>query len=681
MTPKSDRRILTFQAVVPCSGVSPIALLNSLIALARTIAGFRSKTFGSHQRNIREAARQIAILLIFLEEIRDCGSPLSDSTILCFSELHIALQKIQYLLQDCGREGARLWILMQSDRVTNELRILIRTAATALEILPLASIDVDEDVRELVELVTKQAQKVKVEIDPADERAVRHVVDVLGQFEKGISPDQSNLKWVLDNLEIRSWSECNQEIRFLEEEMELENSKGTERGISLLSSLVGLMSYCRATIFDALDCRSNEQPDCRCEDREMISCLNLEDFRCPISLELMIDPVIIASGHTYDRSSIVKWFKAGNLICPKTGEKLLHTKLIPNSIIHKLIQKFCNDKGISIVKPSNHTRDLGWTVLPGSPAAAEAIRMLAVFLVERLAAGTEEEKNRAAYEVRLLSKSNIYNRECLVEAGAVCPLLDLLSSIWPLAQENAIAALLNLSKYSKGKTIIFENGGVGPILDVLTTGLKMEARQNAAAALFYLSSVNEYREAIGQIPVAIPALVDLIRSGPTARGKKNAVVALFGLLLFPGNHRRALAAGAVQALIDLLTSERSDLVNDCLAVLATLAEKPEGATAIHRAAAIPLLVSILRSSSSQLGKEYIVSVLLSLCITCGAEAVSILQKTPSIVQTLYSLLTDGTSRAMKKANSLLRLLHNLHDLSSMGMSTPAIPQDQAVHVQ
>ncbi|KAL5974486.1 hypothetical protein ACLOJK_031151 [Asimina triloba] len=681
MTPKSDRRILTFPAVIPCSSVSPTALLNSLITVAHAIDRYRSKTLAVHRRNAREAIRQITILLIFLEEVRDSRTPLSPSAMLCFSELYVTLQKIRCLLQDCTREGARLWILLQSEMVTNEFRILIRTISTALDVMPLQCVDAEQDVRELVEMVARQARQVTVQTDPSDKWAARLVLDALGRFERRIPPDRRDLKCLLDHLEIRTWSECNREVRFLEEEMDFQNSKGADREVALLSSLVGLMNYCRAKMFSSLDGRSNERPDCRCEDGEMLSCINPEDFRCPISLELMTDPVVIASGHTYDRASIRKWFKAGNLTCPKTGQKLTHTELIPNTIINKLIKQFCNENGISVVEPGNRSRDLGWTHLPGSPAATESMRMIAVFLVRKLVARFDEEKNKAANEIRLLSKSSIYNRACLVEAGVVGRLLKLLSSTDPSIQENATAALLNLSKHSKGKTIIFESGGVGPILDILTKGLRMESRQNAAASLFYLSSVHEYREAIGAIPSAIPALVELMRSAGTARGKKNAVVAVFGLLLFPGNHQRALAAGAVPALINLLSSERTDVVNDCLAVLATLVEKPEGAAAIDRTTTIPSIVGILQSSPSQAGKEYCVSILLSLCIACGAEAILVLQKTPSIMESLYSLLTEGTSRAVRKAGSLLRLLHSFHGLNSQGMLNPACPQERAVHVR
>jgi hypothetical protein len=34
-----------------------------------------------------------------------------------------------------------------------------------------------------------------------------------------------------------------------------------------------------------------------------------EELRCPISLQLMSDPVIVSSGQTYERVCIEKWFQ------------------------------------------------------------------------------------------------------------------------------------------------------------------------------------------------------------------------------------------------------------------------------------------------------------------------------------------------------------------------------------
>ncbi|MBA0863588.1 hypothetical protein Goshw_023323 [Gossypium schwendimanii] len=669
-----DRRIFYFPAVRPCETVSPATLLGSLIVLSQNIGNYQSKFFATQRRNSREAIRKIGILLVFFEEIHDRGLILPETAVLCFSELHLTFQKIRFLLEDCSREGARLWILMKSEMVVTQFRMLIRTVATAFDILPLNSMDICGEVMELVELVAKQARKARIEIDPNDERAMRRVLSVLDLFEKGIEPEFQVLKWVLDYLEIKTWSDCNKEIKFLEEQW----VESEEREVPFLSSLLGFMCYCRVRIFDTLDYQNADQTDVRC-NMEVLSCLNPEDFRCPISLELMIDPVTVSTGQTYDRSSIQKWLKAGHTICPKTGEKLTNTELVPNTNLRKLIHQFCADNGVSLAKTVKKTRDIARTILPGSPAAAEAMKFLSRIVARNLVFGTSEQKNKAAYEIRLLAKANIFNRSCLIEAGTIPPLLNLLYSFNKSTQENAIAALLKLSKHANGKKIVVENGGLRSIVAVLKRGISLEAKQTAAATIFYLSSVKGYRRLIGEIDETIPALVDLIKEG-TPCGKKNGVVALFGLALYHGNRQRVIDAGTIPLLLHIIASSNKDeLIVDSLALLATLAECPDGALAILQASSFPSITRILQSTTSQAGKEHCVSIFLSCCTNGGDEAVAVLAKDTSVMSSLYSVTTDGTAQASKKARSLIKMLHKFHETSSSGQGCQAFTNEQSVH--
>ena len=45
-------------------------------------------------------------------------------------------------------------------------------------------------------------------------------------------------------------------------------------------------------------------------------------FRCPISLEVMRDPVTLSTGQTYERGAIRRWLAAGNSTCPITRKPL-----------------------------------------------------------------------------------------------------------------------------------------------------------------------------------------------------------------------------------------------------------------------------------------------------------------------------------------------------------------------
>lgn len=63
-------------------------------------------------------------------------------------------------------------------------------------------------------------------------------------------------------------------------------------------------------------------------------------FMCPISLDLIKDPVTLCTGQTYDRSSIEKWLATGNLTCPVTMQKLHDPSMVPNHTLRHLIDQW-----------------------------------------------------------------------------------------------------------------------------------------------------------------------------------------------------------------------------------------------------------------------------------------------------------------------------------------------------
>nr|XP_043620280.1 E3 ubiquitin-protein ligase PUB23-like [Erigeron canadensis] len=63
-----------------------------------------------------------------------------------------------------------------------------------------------------------------------------------------------------------------------------------------------------------------------------------EDFRCPISMELMKEPVIISTGVTYERKNIEKWFFGyKKKTCPATMQTIESFGVTPNHTLKRLI--------------------------------------------------------------------------------------------------------------------------------------------------------------------------------------------------------------------------------------------------------------------------------------------------------------------------------------------------------
>ena len=64
-----------------------------------------------------------------------------------------------------------------------------------------------------------------------------------------------------------------------------------------------------------------------------------DDFMCPITCDLMVDPVVASDGHTYERRAIEAWFaRCGERpTSPKSGNALESSVVFPNHLIRRQI--------------------------------------------------------------------------------------------------------------------------------------------------------------------------------------------------------------------------------------------------------------------------------------------------------------------------------------------------------
>ncbi|KAE8709565.1 U-box domain-containing protein 4 [Hibiscus syriacus] len=364
------------------------------------------------------------------------------------------------------------------------------------------------------------------------------------------------------------------------------------------------------------------------------------DFICPLSLELMIDPVIVASGKTYERAFIKQWIDLGLTMCPKTRQKLTHTSFIPNYTVKALIANWCESTNVMLPDPMKF-------MSLNAPYPCWVKK-----LVEDLKNTSIDIQREATAKLRFLSKQNRDNRIIITNFGAISFLVDLLHSPDTKTQENAVTSLLNLSNIDSNKTDIANANAIDPLIHVLETGSPV-AKENTAATLFSLSVIEDNRVKIGRSG-AIRPLVDLLLNG-TPRGKKDAATALFNLSRFHENKARIVQAGAVRYLVDLFWQSTAGMVDKAVFVLAKLATIPEGRTAIEQHGGIPILVEVVEVGSAR-GKENAAAALLHLCICSPRFCNLVLQE--GAIPSLVELSKSGTPRAKEKAQALISRLQN-----------------------
>ena len=68
-----------------------------------------------------------------------------------------------------------------------------------------------------------------------------------------------------------------------------------------------------------------------------------DEFICPITHELLHDPVVARDGHTYERSAIEKWLQIHS-VSPRNGDEMDKT-VLPNTNIKKIIADLISEGG------------------------------------------------------------------------------------------------------------------------------------------------------------------------------------------------------------------------------------------------------------------------------------------------------------------------------------------------
>ncbi|KAL6218850.1 hypothetical protein ACLB2K_012057 [Fragaria x ananassa] len=394
-------------------------------------------------------------------------------------------------------------------------------------------------------------------------------------------------------------------------------------------------------------------------------------FRCPISLELMRDPVIISTGQTYDRHSIESWVATGNTTCPVTRTQLADFTLIPNHTLRRLIQEWCvanRSFGVERIptpkQPADPTLVRSLLSQAGSHSNPYPSRLAALRRLRGLA--RDLDKNRA------IISSHISAREILVNIvfGDSGPDSELnrealaLLVMLPLAESDCVAVASDPDRVGFLARLLFHNS--------------MEVRVNSAALIENLlagSRTAELRAQISNVDEIHHGVIEILRN-PIAhpRALKIGIKALFALCLVKQTRDKAVAAGAPETLINTLADFEKCDSEKALATIELLCRVPEGCAAFAaHALTVPLLVKTILKISDR-ATEYAAGALLSLCSE-SEQSQNDAVAAGIMTQLLLLVQSDCTDRAKRKAQLLLKLLRDSWPEDSVGNSDDFVCSD------
>ncbi|KAK5804008.1 E3 ubiquitin-protein ligase PUB23-like [Gossypium arboreum] len=382
-------------------------------------------------------------------------------------------------------------------------------------------------------------------------------------------------------------------------------------------------------------------------------------FICPISLEIMKDPVTLSTGITYDRESIEKWLFSGkNTTCPVTKQVIADCELTPNHTLRRLLQSWCM---------LNASHGIERIPTPKPPISkAQIVKLL-------IDAKSPQQQIKCLDTLKSIAAENATNKRCMESSGAVEFLVSIVCNYNPTAAEESldyefdsirlidealsILYSLQLSEASL-KNLMGKNGVFILSLTRLMQRGSYESRAYAVLLLKSMAEIADPMQLINFRPQLFIELVQVLHDQISKQASKATLQLLVSICPWGRNKIKAAEAGVVPVLIDLLLDSSSErrACEMILTVLDAVCGCAEGRSELLKHGAGLAIVSKKILRVSQVASERAVRILLSIAKFCATSKVlQEMQQLGVVAKLCLVLQLDCGSKTKEKAREVLKL--------------------------
>ncbi|KAF8020951.1 hypothetical protein BT93_G1385 [Corymbia citriodora subsp. variegata] len=392
------------------------------------------------------------------------GSEFTKTTL---QKLNSLLHQACDVIKDC-RSGSRLRLILHSSRVLAQMQELAKEIAKTISSFQLVNLSIGLNVKTMIANVTNKLGTVEFQSSTAIER-------ISSEIENSIKQERNNhksaMKLLMKIAEAVGASEntslVQQELAILKQEKEDMEAQKKQAEALQLSQLIQLL-YSTEIVTRPVDDNTNTR-------RQYYP---IDSFLCPLSHELMTEPVAILCGHSFEKKAIQEHFERGETVCPTCKEELPSLHITPNLSLRGSIQEW-------------RQRDMDLKF----QAAIEGIN-----------SDEESTQNVALEEMKSLLRTPLYAAK-FSEEKPIPKLVGFLKNK-RLNTAATLKCLSCLARHSEEcKDSIVKAGAIHLVVKHL---YKDEAGHNAIAVLLELSSREAIAEEIGRAKNSIPLLVSML---------------------------------------------------------------------------------------------------------------------------------------------------------------------------
>ncbi|XP_015956724.1 U-box domain-containing protein 21 [Arachis duranensis] len=377
-------------------------------------------------------------------------------------------------------------------------------------------------------------------------------------------------------------------------------------------------------------------------------------FCCPVSLDIMKDPVTLSTGITYDRDSIDKWLESGNNTCPVTKQLLTTSDMIPNHAIRKMIQDWCVD---------NSSHGVQRIPTPRVPLSRYDVSRECKTLLSGSQHGDDATCRESLAKIKAWGKENERNKRCVVGNGSADVLARAFQNFSRDSFDKHVVVLAEILENltwmlpigEEGKGCLGSENSLTRLV-LFLGGNDLGARQGASLVIKELSA-----EALEKNEQLVESLVKMIREpiGPIAT--KSCLATISNLVSLAQSREliaeRFVELGLVSLLLDIILDGERGITEKALGVLDSICDFQKGKDfAKSNALMVPLAIKkILRVS--ELASSFAVSILWKVWDKSDEGALIEALQVGAFQKLLVVLQVGCDDSTKEKATELLKLLN------------------------
>ncbi|KAE8057418.1 hypothetical protein FH972_014113 [Carpinus fangiana] len=335
-------------------------------------------------------------------------------------------------------------------------------------------------------------------------------------------------------------------------------------------------------------------------------------FVCPLTKQVMRDPVTLENGQTFEREAIEKWFKeckesGRKLVCPLTLKELRSVDLKPSIALRNTIEEWTARNEAVQVDMARRSLNLGSSdgdvlqalkcvqyVCQKSRSNKHIARNagLIPLIVDMLKSSSRKVRCRTLETLRIVVEDDAENKEMLAEGDTVRTIVKFLSHELSKEREEAVSLLYELSK---SEMLCEKIGSVNGAILILV-GMASSKSENlltvekADKTLENLEKCENNVRQMAENGRLRPLLTQLLEGSPET---KLPMAAYLGELVLNNDVKVLVAKTAGSSLINIMRSGSIQSREAALKALNQISSYEASAKVLIEAGILPPLVKDL----------------------------------------------------------------------------------------